>query len=133
MSDKVFFAEGDVTVTQTRFVSTKGETYAMANVSSCKTRWSSEKDDLKSFLRIAAIVASIGVGIAIGVMSVMVVGIILAVIGVVAAFIFIKPNYKVYRLYLGTNSGELEVLASQDSNFIAQIERAVNDAIVARG
>lgn len=132
MADTVFYAEGGVTVTKTRFVSF-GDTYAMANVSSCKTRYSAMKDDMKSFLRTAAIVVSIGAGIAIGVASIFVVGVILAVIGVVAAFIFIKPNYKLYSLYLGTNSGEIEAVSSRDPDFIIQIERAVNDAIVARG
>ena len=43
--DRVFLAEGLVTVTQTRFVF-KGDTYAMANVSSCRTRYSDETDAL---------------------------------------------------------------------------------------
>ncbi len=130
--DKVFFSEGDVTVTRTRFVS-HGDTYTMATVSSCKTRYSDETNGGKSFLRKVAIVISIGVGIAIGIASNFIVGIILGVVGIIAAVMFIKPGYKLYKLYLGTNSGELEAVLSKDENFIVQIERAVNDAIVERG
>ena len=133
MGDKVFLAEGGVTVSRTRFVSPGGDTYAMANISSCKRRYSDEKDAIKGFLQMAAIVVSIVAGIAIGISTEFFVGIIIGIIGIAAALIFIKPKYKLYHLYVGTNSGEIDAISSRESEFIVQVERALNDAMVDRG
>ena len=130
--DRVFLAEGLVTVTQTRFVF-KGDTYAMANVSSCRTRYSDETDALKKFLLYAAIVASIILGGVLAISVEPIVGGIGGIAGIVGSFIFIRPKYKLYHLYLGTNSGEVKALWDTSQHFVRQVERAVNDAIVARG
>ena len=130
--DRVFLAEGVVTVTQTRFVF-KGDTYAMSNVSSCRTRYSELTDSLKKFLLYLAIVGSVVIGGVLAVAVQPIVGGIVAIGGVVGSFIFIRPKYKVYHLYLGTNSGEVQAMWDVDQHFVKQVERAVNDAIVARG
>ena len=131
-SDNVFFAQGAITVTQTRFVAF-GDTYAMSNVSSCRTRYTVEVNKLKQFLLYAAIVASLVIGVILAFSANEIVGAIIGIAGVVASFVFIKPKFREYHLYLGTNSGELRALDSRNRDLINQVERAVNDAIVARG
>lgn len=131
MPDKVLFAEGSVTVSLTRLV-LGGDTYAMANISSCKVRFTEEQDDRLNLQRSVAVVASVVLGVALAILLhpfVMVVG----GIGVVAAFMYIRPGYKLFHLYIGTNSGEMEALSSRDEKLIRQIERSINDAIVERG
>lgn len=129
--DNVFFAQGSVTVSQTRFV-VSGDTYAMSNISSCRVRYTDEiNDGLKALLWIA-VVASLIVGVALALSVHIALG-GLGLAGVIAAFIFIKPQYQLYHLSVGTNSGEIEAVYSVDEAYIRQIERAVNDAIVARG
>ena len=143
-ADKVFFAQGNVTVTQTRFVHS-GDTYVMANISSCRTRTTdhTETDDGKKVLKTVAAWGSLIVGIVLAVflyatvesVAVAVVVAVIGIIGAIAASIMIQPDsdYEVYHLYLGTNSGELEAISSREGDYIVQIERAINDAIVARG
>ena len=137
--DNVFFAQGAITVSQTRFVS-DGDTYAMASISSCRSRYTEHVNDRLKFLRSLGIVASLVVGVALAIVLFgaveafgAIVGVIVGIAGAVASFIFIKPAYRMYHLYLGTNSGEMRALSSRDQNFIQQVERAINDAMVARG
>lgn len=131
MPDKVLFAEGSVTVSLTRLVF-DGDTYAMANISSCKVRFTEEQDDRLNLQRSVAVVASVVLGVALAILLHPVVTVV-GGIGVVAAFIYIRPGYQLFHLYVGTNSGEMEVLSSRDEKLIRQIERSINDAIVERG
>ena len=55
--DQVFFAQGNVTVTRTRFIS-QGNMYVMASISSCRTRYTEEQDSGKKLQRNLAIIAS---------------------------------------------------------------------------
>lgn len=129
MSDKVLFAEGSVTVSLTRLVF-DGDTYAMANISSCKVRFTEEQDDRLNLQRGVAVVASVVLGVALAILL-HPVATVVGGIGVVAAFMY--TGYQLFHLYIGTNSGEMEALSSRDEKFIRQIERSINDAIVERG
>ena len=131
-SDNVLFAQGNVTVSQTRFV-VSGDTYVMSNISSCRTRYTEEVDDGMKGLLWLAVVASLAVGVVLAIAVHLALGGLIAIAGMVAAFVFIKPKYQFHHLYIGTNSGEIEAISSRDEDYINQIERAVNDAIVARG
>lgn len=130
--DNVFFAQEGVVVSQTRLV-VDGITYAMSSISSCKTGDSEEQDGGKKFLRTLAILASVAAGLIIGLVTELTVGVVIGIVGLVASLLFIKTKYLVYHIYLGTVSGEVQAVSSSDENFIRQIERAVNDAIIARG
>ena len=144
MGDNVFFAQGNVTVTQTRFVH-GGDTYAMANISSCRTRFTehTERDDGQQALKTFAVWGSLIGGIALAILLyatvdsavIAVVVAILGIVGAIVASLAIQPDsdFRIYHLYLGTNSGEVEAVASRDEDYILQIERAINDAMVARG
>lgn len=132
MAEKTFFAEGGVTITQSR-VMVKGDTYSLANITSCKPRTSLETDQRKSFLKKAAVAVGIIIGIAIGVSAKNFwVGLIVAILAIIGAR-FIKDKYKLYKVYLGSASGETEALKNKDEHFIDQVVRAINEAIISRG
>ena len=131
--DNVLFAEGGIVVSQTRFVS-RGDTYAMSSVSSCRTRYTDEQDGTKNFLRTLAILGSVVLGVVIWLMlDQIIVGGVIGIAGAIASVALIKTKYRLWHIYLGTVSGETRAVHSRDQDFILRVERAVNDAIVARG
>ena len=129
-SEKVYFSESDVVVTYSR-INMRGDMYSLPNVSSSKVRYSNVVDKKKKILRSCAILVSILLGIPISING-NILGIILAVAGIVASLIFIKIKYKLYSLYLGISSGEHEAIHSRDSSFIDRINTAINDAMIDR-
>ncbi len=131
----VFLSKEGVTVTRTRFES-RGAAYGMSAVSSCRVLYLNENQSGgKKALRALSMMASLAGSVAVGFMLEQ--PIIGAVIGITlaVAFSLIKiPQYRLYELYLYANSGEeLRALTSRDGDFIREVERAVNDAIAARG
>ena len=134
--DNVLLAEGGLVISQTRLVS-DGDTYAMASISSCRRRYSDETDDTKKFLLYAACIASIVIGVVIGLAiggtAGIVVGLIFGVVGLIGSFLFIKPGYELYHVICGTNTGEIIITSTRDPDFAERVDRAINDAIIARG
>jgi hypothetical protein len=132
MAEKTFFDEGGVTVTQTR-ITVGGDTYPLASVSSCRYRYSVETAPIKSFLKKAIMFVGIIIGIGIGVSRKNPrAGLSVAILAVIGAQ-FIKGKYKLYKLYLGSASGERAVLHDKDEHFMDQVSRAINEAIESRG
>lgn len=131
----VFLLKGGVTVTQTRFES-QGAAYGMGVVSSCRVLYSIENQDGgKKAMRALSMMASVAGGAAVGFMlDQLIIGVGVG-IALAVAFSFIKiPQYRLYELYLYASSGEeVRALTSRDGDFIREVERAVNDAIAARG
>ncbi len=134
--DNVMLSEAGLVISQTRLVSF-GDTYAMSSITSCRLRYTDETNKGKEFLRYCAFAASaligIVVGFAIGGMAGVIVGAVLAVIGLVAALMFIKVEYQLYHVLVGTNTGEMTVVSTEDEDFARRVDRAINDAIIARG
>ncbi len=134
--EQVFMDQGGIKVTNARVI-VDGDTYSLANVTSCKSRYTEHegidksKDRLKKLLLWGGIILGIILGSAVKSFAF---GAIIAVVGIVASF-FIKStfDYRIYKVYFGSAAGEQEAISSQDENFIRQIVNAVNDAIVARG
>ena len=119
MEEKIFYENGDVSVSNSRFI-VDGQTYAMSNVTSVKTK-------LEKAKRIPGILITLfGVGV-VGVNSM--VGGVMIVVGIVV-LILAKNKYSVA---LNTSSGENQALTSTDKNYIEEIVSALNDAIVSRG
>ena len=134
--DNVLLAEAGLVISQTRIVG-YNNTYAMASISSCRQIITEETNTLKKFLLYIACAASVLVGLylafAVGDTFGMVLGAVIAIVGLVGSFIFIKPNYYVFTVLVGTNAGEIGIVDTIDETFADRVQRAVNDAIVARG
>ena len=134
--DNVMLAEGGLVISQTRLVS-DGDTYAMASITSCRLRYSDETNQGIQFLMYCAWAASaligIVVGFVIGGMAGLITGAVVAVIGLVAAFVFIHPGYQLYHVLVGTNTGDMNIVSTRDEDFARRVDRAINDAIIARG
>jgi len=128
VAEKTFFDEGGVTVTQ-RHIVVKSDTYPLAHVTSCRYRYSVEIAPMKSFLKKAVAFAGIIIGIVIGVSRKNPrAGLIVAFLAVIGAQ-FIRGKYKLYKLYLGSASGEIVALESKNKHFMEQVVRAINEAM----
>lgn len=139
-SEKVFFAEGAITVTSSR-ITVRGDLHTMNNVASTKVRSTHLDDAKKKFMRSLGVVGSLILGFLLavllwagpGLLAGLGVGLIVWVAGTVAAYRYIKPGYTLYTLDVGTTSGEQTVLVSRDLGLVRRVERAIADAIVFRG
>lgn len=118
MEEHTFFDQGDVKVTNSRFIS-NGQTYAMRNVTSVKPFKQNPP-------RVIGVVLAL-VGLAVMTQSFLVGLVILAIGG--AILFMLKPTYHVL---LATSSGETRALHSKDQSFVNQVIQAINDAIVHR-
>jgi len=134
--EQEFLKENGVLITNARVVTPTGDTYSLANVTSCKQRYTEHEgiDKKKKMIKNLILIGGIILGIIIAISANIIAGIIVAVIAVIASF-FINPkfNYKIYKIYLGSASGEKEAIHSQDVGFIGRISDAVNRAIISRG
>lgn len=139
-SEKVFYAEGSVTVTSTR-VMVHGDLYTMNTIASSKVRGHVLENKMKKLLRNLCLAGSLLLGFLFAVLlwqgpgfvEGLVLGLIVWIAGSVATFIYIKPKYTEYKLYVGTNAGELPVMGSLDESLVRQVDRAIADAIAYRG
>lgn len=120
-TEKVFYRDLDVTVTQTRFIS-HSKTYAMRNISSV----SLGRIDRSIVGEILLVV--IGTLMCIG-DETRIAGIIMIVIAIVLFFVR-KDSYSVR---INSNSGEADGFISKDKEVIQKVVNAVNEAIVFRG
>ena len=119
-----------MTVTDKRIV-TGNTTYALANITSCKTDTSLHTDGDKAILQKLVVVVSLALGLYAWWAFHYGLGIAVAVVGTGGA-LNIQVDYLVYRIQLGASSGEIEALSSRDRSFIEKVVQAINDAIVAR-
>jgi len=120
MSETVFFSEGNVSVSDSRFI-VNGQTYAMSGITSVKP-------SITPANRIApAVIALVGGALAYHGMWGW--GIGLVVIGV-AMFFTMKDTHAVT---LRTSGGDVQALTSTNHGYIKRVIDALNDAIVHRG
>jgi len=117
--EKVFFEDGNVKVTNARFM-TYGKTHSMSGVTSVTSIVINP--DRKGPL----IVAVIG-------LLCFIFKWYLAVIVLAAAVAWWVMQKKKYAVLLNSASGDQEALSSTDSSFIDKVVTALNDAIVHRG
>ena len=139
--DNVFLSEGGIMVSQARIVNQVGA-IAMSGVNICLAREERHKGlfwlkigaifvSLNMALVVGAIGEAIGIGAGMGGIAANIIGLAIAIAGVVASIRFIKA--KRYAVWLGTNSGDVRVAVSQDREFILRVQLAVNQAIEMRG
>ena len=127
MEEKVFFDNGDVTVTNARFIS-NGQTYVMSNITSVKNLIEDpSKTGPVIFIIIGGIIALAGLGNTS--FGAILVGAAILAVGV----LWFKGLKSKYYVALATASGETRALTSEDKSFIDTIVKALNDAIIHRG
>lgn len=122
MDEKIFFNQGNVSVSNSRFI-VDGQTYAMSNVTSVKSGVTPPDRGA------AIVIAIIGLACLFGSGWVFVAGLV-AVAVAVLAWMGSKAKYSVI---LNTASGENKALVSEDKPYIANVISSLNEAIVSRG
>lgn len=123
MEEKIFFNQGDVSVSNARFI-VYGQTYAMNGVTSVK-------QGVENPSRLGPIVvALIGLGFLVGGSFKTVV---IAFIAIGLAILFWRSQSPDYSVVLNTASGEKQALVSKDKKFIDGVIEALNQSIIHRG
>ena len=120
-SEVTFYQNGNVTVTQSRYV-THAKTYAMRNISSVHVV------ELVKSRKLPVIMIVIGLLMML-VSEARVAG--LLILGGGIALLFLIKNE--FAVRISTNSGELDSVVSKDKMQIQKIVSALNEAIIHRG
>ncbi|MGA9580901.1 MAG: DUF6232 family protein [Allosphingosinicella sp.] len=124
MSEQVFFEQGNVKVTNARFI-VNSQTYAMNGVTSVKS-------SVVPPSRGGAIIA-IGLGL-IMVFAAEGAGKIFGVaIAAAAGAWFLSQQKSTHSVYLSSASGEVQALSDTDEGFISSVVHALNEALIHRG
>lgn len=122
--ETVIFNEGNVTVTDVRFI-TPHETYAMSGVTSVrKLREEPRRAGMVFLCLVGVLFAAFGTNLAMHVIGVFV---------AIAAFAAAASQKPTFFIVIKTASGESRALISRSNDFIDRVVGAVNDAIVVRG
>ncbi len=123
MKEKSFFNQGNVSVSNSRFI-VNGQTYAMNGVTSVKT---ARKDPSRAG---PIILGMLGLGSLVGgEASSLIIGLIIIGLAILW-WIKQKPELTVV---LNSSSGEAQALTSKDVDYINKIIEALNNSIVHRG
>lgn len=123
MTEQVFFDQGNVKVTNARFI-VSAQTYAMNGVTSVKSHVVPPSR--------GGVLILIGLGLLVlfaasGGMKLL--GVALAAAG---AWLFTQQK-STHSVYLSSASGEVQALSDTDATFIDNVVAALNDALVHRG
>ncbi|PTA48375.1 QacE [Shewanella morhuae] len=122
MEEKVFFNQGNVSVSNSRFI-VSGQTYAISNVTSVKSGIISASKGAAVFL------IFIGLCCFLGGFIVKIIGVIFLALGVFSW----KGAKDKYTVILNTSAGENKALMSEDKSYIESVITALNNAIISRG
>jgi hypothetical protein len=123
MSEQVFFEQGNVKVTNARFI-VDSQTYAMNGVTSVKCNTVPPS-------RGGALIA-----IGIGVLILLVAdgfGKLLGLLIAGAGGWFLSRQKSTHSVYLSSASGEVQALSDTDESFISSVVHALNEALIHRG
>ena len=125
-SETKFFDQGDVLVTNSRFVN-GGQTFAMSGVTSVMAfeEIPSKKGPI--------IIIVIGVLILLGGMSSSVGAAFMGLVIAAAGVWWYRTIKNIYRVRLVTASSKRDAMSSTNSGYIANIVNAINQAIIHRG
>lgn len=137
MTPEKTFYSGIVTVTSTRIIvpitmddPEYSRTYAMANICLVSKEYA-PADHKISFIVMLMGLATLVLGVFLDIMILMALGLIMAI---VAVLIFLFSEKSTYRLSVGCGSEKTSIIAESDSeDYINDIEKAINDAIIYRG
>ena len=138
MSEKVFFKDESVFITNTRAV-LEDKTYAMANITSVS--WESippALGDYATFGMFLILAGFISALLALSTLSYSfnLFTVLLVIIGVAVGFVGLRINKlpkPTYVVKIGSASGESDVLYAKDKDYINRIVNAINAAIIERG
>jgi len=120
-SEKNFYQDAEVLVTQARFVA-RDKTYAMRNISSVSIRHIKKSKAFQIMLIIIGALCLFG-------KDSWSYGIVILALGILL-LVLIKDEYSVH---INSNSGEADGFTSKDKKLIEKIVDAVNEAIIYRG
>ena len=127
VAERVFFQEGHVFVSSTRFV-VGDQTYPIANVSSVKAFASPPNVTLQILMLLVAIVWTVAI-VARGAWEEMIFTVPLLVLGIV----LMKIAKTTHHVALTTSAGEVRPINAYDKTYIGRVVAALNQAIVSRG
>ena len=123
MSEQIFYDQGNVKVTNARFI-VNSQTYAMAGVTSVKT-------GLAPANRNGAFIA-IGIGLLMAFAAdggSKLIGVLIAGAGIW----YLTQLKDTHSVYLSSASGEVQALSDTDETYISSVVQALNEALVHRG
>ena len=123
MAEQVFFEQGNVKVTNARFI-VDSKTYAMNGVTSVKS-------SIVPPNRTGAIIA-IGVGLLMVFAAEGAAKIIGIAIAAAGAW-FLSQQKSTHSVYLSSASGEVQALSDTDESYINSVVHALNEALIHRG
>jgi len=127
MEETVFFDDGNVTVTNARFIS-NGQTYVMSNITSVKNLIETPSRVGPVILVIVAVIILLA-GLSNSSGGAIITGLIFGGAGLA----WLNALKSKYYVALATASGETRALTSENKDFIDTIVKALNDAIIHRG
>ena len=122
MEEKIFFNQGNVSVSNSRFV-VDGQTYAMSNVTSVKSGTTPPSRGVAVLMALIGLVCLLGSG------GVFIAGLVAIAI---AVLVWIGNKAK-HSVILNTSSGENQALVSEDKSYIINVVSSLNEAIISRG
>jgi hypothetical protein len=123
MSEQVFFEQGNVKVTNARFI-VSSKTYAMNGVTSVKSSVVPPNR--------GGVLVLIGIGLLILIAASGGMKLLGIAMGAAGAWLFMQQK-SMHSVYLSSASGEVQALSDTDQTFIDSVIRALNDALVHRG
>jgi hypothetical protein len=123
MSEQIFYDQGNVKVTNARFI-VNAQTYAMSGVTSVKTGFAPPNRNG------AFIAIGIGVLIALGADGgTKLIGVLMAAAGIW----YLTQLKNTHSVYLSSASGEVQALSDTDETYISSVVHALNEALIHRG
>ena len=138
-SEQIFFQDGNVHVTSTRFI-VESKTYAISAVTSVASSVVAPNTDgyrmtlaggvLCLVLTLFMVVSA---GFSIEASGCIVGGLLVGAILIPVGWLGIKRGKSTYIVTLATSAGEVQALSSFDPSYIERVVKALNQAIVARG
>lgn len=120
-TEKIFYNDEDVTITQSRYV-TNTKTYAMRNISSVAIFEVSQNYSLQIILLLLGLVMLV----------VEDVRIIATIIIAISIYWIIKTKGK-YAVRISTNAGETNSIVHTDKIYVKKVVNALNEAMIYRG
>src|SRR5581483_3605158 len=120
MEEKEFFRHDDVTVTNSRLI-VGAQTFAMSNITSVKASQDSPNRTWPVVILVFGLIALFANSFGMAIMF-----------GVIGGFwLALQKNY--YHVALTTAGGETKALTSNQQQYIEEVVKALNEAIVHRG
>jgi hypothetical protein len=123
MSEQIFFNQGNVKVTNARFI-VNSQTYAMSGVTSVKTGFAPPNRNGAFGAIIVGVLIALG-----GDGATKLFGVLMAAAGIW----YLTQLKNTHSVYLSSASGEVQALSDTDETYIGNVVEALNEALIHRG